>query len=61
MKNKKTKINKLCQVCQYPCKQNDETILLGCKNYKYEPQQLEFKFSFARKKKKDYANYNRKI
>jgi len=52
MKNKEKKINKLCQRCVNKCKQSADAILLSCPNYEYKPQQLEFKFSFRKKRKK---------
>jgi len=46
------KINRLCQKCIHDCKQSADVILLGCPNFEYKPQQLEFKFKYPKKRKK---------
>jgi len=49
-KKEERKINKLCVKCINDCKQSSDTILLGCPNYQFKPQQMEFKFKFPKKK-----------
>ena len=48
---KKKKINRLCVKCINKCKQTEETILLGCPNYEFKPQQLEIIFKYPKRKK----------
>lgn len=57
MKKKPAEINKLCAKCERKCKQSAETILLGCPNFSFKPQQLEINFKYS--KKKDHENHHR--
>ncbi len=58
-KKNKPKINKLCSKCYNKCKQSADVILFSCPNYEYEPQQLELKFRYYRRRKNE--NNHRKI
>ncbi|HCX72626.1 MAG TPA: hypothetical protein DHM37_02825 [Candidatus Cloacimonas sp.] len=46
-------INKLCKKCIHNCKQTFEVILLGCPNFEYKSQQLEFKFVYPKRVKNE--------
>jgi len=51
MKTKVREFNSLCQRCLNKCKQTKEIKLLGCPDYEKKPQQLQFNFSYRKKKK----------